>query len=106
MPQSSPSADAPLFIVLNAGSGSSDAERTRETIESVLSGVGRAHRILYVEDARRLHTVAWQAVQEARIQKGIVVAAGGDGTNKAVAQVVVGRGGAFGVLPPGPINYL
>ncbi len=105
MPPSSPPADAPLFIVLNAGSGSSDAERTRETIESVLSGVGRAHRVLYVEDARRLHTVAWQAVQEARIQKGIVVAAGGDGTINAVAQAVVGSGVPFGVLPQGTFNY-
>ncbi|WP_018410355.1 diacylglycerol/lipid kinase family protein [Methyloversatilis thermotolerans] len=99
------SADAPLFIVLNAASGSRDAEETARIIETVLSGCGRQHRMLHVHDVRRLATVAWQAVEEARMQKGMVVVAGGDGTINAVAQAVVGTGVPFGVLAQGTFNY-
>lgn len=97
--------DAPLFIVLNASSGSQDAEDTQRIIEAVLGERGRRHRMLHVHDGRRLATVAWQAVEEARMQKGIVVAAGGDGTVNAVAQAVIGTGVPFGVLPQGTFNY-
>lgn len=105
MPATRPPADAPLFIVLNAGSGSQDAGRTREVIEGLLTAAGRRHRVLPVQDGRRLPAVAWQAVQEARMQHGIVVAAGGDGTINAVAQAVAGSGLPFGVLPQGTFNY-
>ena len=105
MPAARPPADAPLFIVLNTGSGSQDAGHTREVIERLLGEAGRRHRVLPVQDGRRLPAVAWQAVQEARMQQGIVVAAGGDGTINAVAQAVLGSGLPFGVLPQGTFNY-
>ena len=105
MPAARSPADAPLFIVLNTGSGSQDAGHTREVIERLLGEAGRRHRVLPVQDGRRLPAVAWQAVQEARMQQGIVVAAGGDGTINAVAQAVLGSGLPFGVLPQGTFNY-
>ena len=96
---------APLFIVLNAGSGHNDMAATRETIEGVLAAAGREHRILRVDDARRLAAIAAEAVLLARAGAGVVVAAGGDGTINAVAQAVLGSGCAFGVLPQGTFNY-
>ena len=96
---------APLFVVLNAGSGHGNSGATRATIASVLEAAGRAHRILVVDDPRQLQAVAAEAVAAARADGGIVVAAGGDGTLNTVAQAVLGSGCPFGVLPQGTFNY-
>jgi len=96
---------APLYIVLNAGSGQSDTETTCRAIASVLNSAGRAHEILRVEDATKIGEIAHQAVEKARQNAGIVVAAGGDGTLNAVAQATLGSGCQFGVIPQGTFNY-
>ena len=49
--------------------------------------------------------LAQRAVELARQQHGIVVAAGGDGTINAVVQAVLHSGWPFGVLPQGTFNY-
>jgi len=98
-------AAAPLFIVLNVGSGPDDAFKTREIIEGVLSEAGREHHLRVVADATRLHGIARQTVDEARTRGGVVVAAGGDGTINAMAQATLGSGCPFGVLPQGTFNY-
>jgi diacylglycerol kinase family enzyme len=98
-------AAAPLFIVLNVGSGADDAFKTREIIEGVLTDAGREHHLRVVADATRVHDVARQAVDEARARGGVVVAAGGDGTINAVAQAALGSGCPIGVLPQGTFNY-
>jgi diacylglycerol kinase family enzyme len=97
--------DAPLFIVLNAGSGRQDSTATRSTIEQVLRDAGREHRTMVVDDVRRLPSLAREAVEAARGCSGIVVAAGGDGTINAVAQAVLEGGGILGVVPQGTFNY-
>jgi len=96
---------APLYIVLNAGSGQSDTETTCRAIAEVLNAAGRAHEILRVEDATKIGEIAHQAVEKARQNAGIVVAAGGDGTLNAVAQATLGSGCQFGVIPQGTFNY-
>lgn len=100
-----PAADAPIFVVLNAGSGHGQADATRAAIAGVLQDAGRVHRILVVDDPARLQAVSAQAVALARAGGGIVVAAGGDGTLNTVAQAVLGSGCCFGVLPQGTFNY-
>jgi diacylglycerol kinase family enzyme len=97
--------DRPLFIVLNSGSGRRDAATTEATVRSVLGQAGRRHAILRVDDPRQLPTLAQRAVERARQQQGIVVAAGGDGTINAVVQAVLNSGCPFGVLPQGTFNY-
>lgn len=109
-PQSHPappsiSPDTPFVIVLNAGSGHDDSTETRETIERVLREAGRTHEVLLIERGDTVARVAARAVERARAIRGAVVAAGGDGTINAVAQVVLGSGLAFGVLPQGTFNY-
>ncbi len=97
--------DAPLYIVLNAGSGHSDTDTASDAIEKVLSAAGRAHEILRVEDPARLREIATEAVANAQRNDGVVVAAGGDGTLNAVAQVALGSSCPFGVIPQGTFNY-
>ncbi len=53
----------------------------------------------------RLHDTATEAVAKAHRNDGIVVAAGGDGTLNAVAQVALGSDCRFGVIPQGTFNY-
>ena len=99
------SADGPLFIVINAGSGHDDARLRQQLIRDHLSQAGRSHELLLVERGQSVAEVARRAVERARQREGVVVAAGGDGTINAVAQQVLGSGCAFGVLPQGTFNY-
>jgi len=96
---------SPLYIVLNAASGSGDTDDAFQAIERVLTSAGRAHEILRVEDPAQLSQIAAQAVEKAKLADGIVVAAGGDGTLNAVAQATLGSGCRFGVIPQGTFNY-
>ncbi|HYM48547.1 MAG TPA: acylglycerol kinase family protein, partial [Burkholderiaceae bacterium] len=98
-------AAAPIYIVLNAGSGDSDTETTCREIADVLNADGRVHQILRVDDPERLGEIARQAVAKAQQNAGVVVAAGGDGTLNSVAQATLGSGCQFGVIPQGTFNY-
>lgn len=98
-------ANAPLHIVINAGSGRQNADATQGVIAGVLDEAARAYRFHRADDPARLPDVARAAVAAAQADGGVVVAAGGDGTINTVAQVVLASGCAFGVLPQGTFNY-
>lgn len=100
----SPSAP-PLFVVLNAGSGATDAADVRRTLEQGCATARRELQLSIVEDPHRLGAMAADAVRRASGCGGVVVAAGGDGTLNAVVQATLGSGCAFGVLPQGTFNY-
>ena len=95
----------PLQIVLNAGSGSGEAAHARDIIAAGCAAAQRDFRIYEVDGPDRLQACARQAVERAREVRGVVVAAGGDGTINAVAQAALNSGCAFGVLPQGTFNY-
>jgi diacylglycerol kinase family enzyme len=96
---------SPLFIVMNTGAGSRNAAATEATVRGVLAEAGRRYDLWRVTDPRQLPLLAQRAVEQAQQQQGVVVAAGGDGTINAVAQVVLTSGRPFGVLPQGTFNY-
>lgn len=96
---------APLFIVLNAGSGKHDAGDTQRTLAAVFEAAGRPHTFLLIDRPADIGRKAKEAVRLACDQGGIVVAAGGDGTINGIAQHVLGQPCAFGVLPQGTFNY-
>ena len=100
-----PAADAPLFILLNAGSGHEATELQKSTIEEVLSAAARTFTLTVVEDPARLDEQAERAAAQALAAGGILVAAGGDGTINTVAGKAVAAGCTFGVLPQGTFNY-
>lgn len=102
---SAQTSDAPLFVVLNVGSGTGNAAAVRAIIETACAAAGRELHLMSVGDPRRLASIAAEAVRRAQGCGGVVVAAGGDGTINAVAQAVLGSGCAFGVLPQGTFNY-
>lgn len=100
-----PFEEAPFYVVMNAGSGDRDADTREKIIGEVFSRAGRTFHLWRVGGSTRISEAAREAVQLARDHRGIVVAAGGDGTINAVAQEVVGTGCPFGVLPQGTFNY-
>jgi len=104
-PEQTVPTQGPIFVVMNAGSGDKDADSREAAIREVLSEAGRTYRLWRVTKSGYLPEVARQAVELARQQKGIVVAAGGDGTINAVANAVLASGCPFGVLPQGTFNY-
>jgi diacylglycerol kinase family enzyme len=96
---------APLFVVLNVGSGKSETAEVRRVIEATLGDAGRAFTLHEVTDGAELSRVAATVVAEASERGGVVVAAGGDGTINTVAQATLGKRCFFGVLPLGTFNY-
>ncbi|WP_295379085.1 diacylglycerol kinase family protein [uncultured Pseudacidovorax sp.] len=96
---------APLFVVLNRGSGRGSADETRQAIEAACRAAGRPLTLRVVGQGRRVPDLAREAVESALAQGGIAVAAGGDGTINAVAHAALRAGCAFGVLPQGTFNY-
>ncbi|MBQ5941299.1 diacylglycerol kinase family protein [Massilia sp. AB1] len=105
MPIAEPAPNAPFFIVLNAGSGHSETELRRSTIEDVIGGAGRVCHLEVVDEPERLHDIARAMAARAQAAGGILVAAGGDGTINTVAHEAVLAGCPFGVLPQGTFNY-
>ena len=95
---------SPLQFVINAASGSSDAQTKREVIEAVLRAEGRRGDLLFCSPAE-LTGVAHQAAAKAIATRAAVVAVGGDGTLNTVAQAAHAVGCAMGVVPQGTFNY-
>ena len=100
-----PGPDAPFFIVLNAGSGHSETDLRRSTIEEVMAANGRICHLELVDDPSELQTIARNMAARAVAEGGVLVAAGGDGTINTVAHEAVLAGCTFGVLPQGTFNY-
>lgn len=95
----------PLFVVINAGSGAQDSDARIDVLRGVFDAAGRRHAFLRFDGSGTLSQVAADAVERARTERGVVVAAGGDGTLNAVAQAVLGSGCPFGAIPQGTFNY-
>jgi diacylglycerol kinase family enzyme len=99
-----PATAAPLVFVINAASGSSHAQATREVIEHALAQTGRAGQLRFSQPADLLRT-AQQAAAQALASHTAVVAVGGDGTVNTVAQAAHAQGCMMGVVPQGTFNY-
>lgn len=96
---------APLFILLNAGSGKQNAEAVAHTLAKVFLEAQQPYELLVCHRPGDIADMTAQAVSLASARKGVVVAAGGDGTIRFVAQQVLAAGLLFGVVPLGTFNY-
>jgi diacylglycerol kinase family enzyme len=100
-----PDPNAPFFIVFNAASGASDAAAARAKISATLDAAGRAHEFLIAESGSEVEARARQAAERASASRGVVVAAGGDGTINAAARATLATGSPLGIIPQGTFNY-
>jgi YegS/Rv2252/BmrU family lipid kinase len=90
-----------LLIVLNPVSGSSDPEHVRHTLHEIFGQAGVAYTIHETTEHESLDTVIRQAQHDSYT---MVVAAGGDGTVSAVADVLVQHPVPLGIIPLGTGN--
>ncbi|WP_085317330.1 diacylglycerol/lipid kinase family protein [Derxia lacustris] len=97
----------PLLVVANAGSGRHDSAELAQALTARLGvpGAGRRHELLLAQRGADLPALAVEALRRAQARRGVVVAAGGDGSINAVAQALLGADVALGVLPRGTFNY-
>ncbi len=95
---------AALFIVANGDSGgASDALLAQ--VAAALHRGDRQFKIFKAERSADLPQLARRAALLAQRHRGVLVAAGGDGTINAVAQEAMKVHCPFGVLPLGTFNY-
>ncbi len=108
MPNASPptpTRQTPFFIVMNARSGSGDANDARDKMQSILQTAEQPHEFMLIDRPEDLPRQAERAVRAAREHAGAVVAAGGDGTINAVATAALPFNLPFGIVPQGTFNY-
>lgn len=99
------SPNAPLFIVMNAHSGRRGARSACEPLRERLRQAAVRHELLLARRPGELSALAARGAAQALREDGVVVAAGGDGTIRTVAQEALPRDVPFGVLPFGTFNY-
>lgn len=86
-----------MSVVLNSGSGGAPE---REVLARALAAGGIEAEIVEMRDG-----LDPGAVARAASAGGVLVAAGGDGTVSAVAEVAAAAGRPFGVIPCGTLNH-
>lgn len=85
-------------MLLNAAAGSAQGDRVRALLRAHLPDA----RLLTSHDGAAVSSLARQALAEGC---SLVVAGGGDGTLRTVAQELVGKAATLGVLPLGTRNH-
>ena len=89
-------------VILNGGSGNGRGGKAPEELEEAFRQAGLEARLRPFGPRDDVREIARRAL-EAR--PPVLVAAGGDGTVSAVADVVRGTGTALGVIPVGTLNH-
>jgi diacylglycerol kinase family enzyme len=92
-----------LIVVLNAGSGHDDKSSSEDAIRAELTAAGCRFEIIRPCPADMADEIATAMARADG--KGILVAAGGDGTLNAVATAALGTGWTLGIIPLGTFNF-
>jgi diacylglycerol kinase family enzyme len=95
---------SPLIFVVNAATGTQQADEQRALIEGALKAAGRSGELVFCKPGN-LAVAARQAAFKAAVTRTAVVAVGGDGTVNTISQAVHAEGCVMGVIPCGTFNY-
>ena len=93
--------NAPIEVIVNAGSGSVLGDETARTLRERFIAFGIRANVHLVTSGEEIVRLARQAAMG---DAELVVAGGGDGTVSAVAAEIAGSGKILGVLPLGTLN--
>lgn len=94
-----------VHLISNSRSGKGQGEVIHEKVKAIGDELGFSLEYHKVKEPSELESVAKSVVEAALQDGGIVMAAGGDGTIRTVAEVVQGTGARFAVVPCGTFNY-
>lgn len=95
----------PLFVIMNAGSGDKNAAANANKLAEVFTKAQQPYELFLCRRPRDFTENTRKVIELASQRNGVVVAAGGDGTIRSVAQEVMAAGLPFGVVPLGTFNY-
>lgn len=95
----------PLHLIANRASGSGEGPRLEELAAERCRELGRELVIHVPDSPAGLAQVAERARRAAQADGGVVIAAGGDGTVRTVAQVLAGSKVPMAVVPIGTFNF-
>lgn len=98
--------DMPLYVVMNARSGSRDPDESKKTIAQVLDSREQRHEFVLIESTEEIGNVAKRVADLADRNQGAVAVAAGDGTINAVAQALMPARRPFGIIPKGTFNFM
>lgn len=96
---------APWFVVQNPASGEEEVPTKRQILETALQQAGRSYQFMAVENGGFI-AAAERAAQLAIARRGVLVAAGGDGTIHCAAQAALRHGCPMAVIPQGTFNLI
>lgn len=89
------------YVIINPSAGKGRAKKAAEPVERVLSESGIEYRLVYTEEPKHGTLLAAQAVEEGCDR---VIAVGGDGTLREIAQALLHTDCAMGIIPAGTGN--
>jgi diacylglycerol kinase family enzyme len=101
-----PAGSSKVIALMNVGAGEAtrDPKSMRESALAAFAQAGIAAEVECLSGAELLDA-AKRAVESARENDAIVVAAGGDGTIRTVASLLAGTGLRMGIIPLGTFNH-
>lgn len=94
-----------VHLIANARSGKGAAGNIAEQLGEACRELGFSLELHEAEEPSQLDKRTEEAVRAAAANGGIVIAAGGDGTIRAVAEKARGTRARLGVVPCGTFNY-
>lgn len=95
----------PVYMFSNSASGSGDKNSVIEFTEKLCHEMGREFHSYQAKKKEDIEALAKKAADLAIKNQGLLIAVGGDGTARGLAQIVLGKKAHFAVVPCGTFNF-
>lgn len=95
----------PVHMFLNSASGSGDKKSVIELTEKLCHEMGHEFHSHHAKRKEDIEALAQKAADLAIKDQGLLIAVGGDGTARGLAQKVLGEKVHFAVVPCGTFNF-